>query len=58
LDLTGGVFSTIQVILEEFVDVNYVKFILGLIAIGFDIVFIIQHYVLYKEKRIHSLEKE
>lgn len=30
---------------------NAFKFVLGLIAIGFDLIFMFQHYVLYRDRR-------
>ena len=42
LDFTGGSFSTLQVILEgPSENINIVKFVLGIIAMGFDVIFIL-----------------
>ena len=59
LDLTGGVFSILQMIL---LSINYddwqsifgnpTKFGLGAFSIMFDVLFIVQHYVLYR----HAIE--
>lgn len=32
-------------------DLNIVKFMLSLIAMGFDIIFLVQHYILYNPSR-------
>eukprot|EP00697_Spironema_sp_BW2_P007058 gnl/Spiro4/21261_TR10377_c0_g1_i1.p1 gnl/Spiro4/21261_TR10377_c0_g1~~gnl/Spiro4/21261_TR10377_c0_g1_i1.p1 ORF type:complete len:296 (-),score=77.56 gnl/Spiro4/21261_TR10377_c0_g1_i1:81-968(-) len=55
LDFMGGVFSVLQMILlaVHFDDVtqitgNLPKLLLGLVSVVFDIIFIIQHYVLYQ----------
>jgi cystinosin len=55
LDFLGGILSLIQMFLLA---INYndwssifgsiTKFGLGIISIGFDLIFIIQHYILYK----------
>jgi len=55
LDFVGGLLSLIQMFLLA---INYndwssifgsiTKFGLGIISIGFDLIFIIQHYILYK----------
>jgi cystinosin len=52
LDFTGGLFSFLQLILTR-IDgdpnpLNLVKVALGLISMGFDVVFILQHYVWYR----------
>jgi len=52
LDLTGGAFSVAQTIIdainEESDKINKIKVGLGNIAIAFDVLFIVQHYVLYR----------
>ncbi|XP_017752194.1 PREDICTED: cystinosin homolog isoform X2 [Eufriesea mexicana] len=58
LDFTGGILSMLQMILNAY---NYddwesifgdpTKFGLGFFSVAFDIFFIIQHYVLYRERR-------
>ncbi|XP_055678378.1 cystinosin homolog isoform X2 [Lutzomyia longipalpis] len=63
LDFTGGILSMLQMMLNAY---NYddwdsifgdpTKFGLGLFSVAFDIVFIIQHYVLYRDR--HSGLKE
>ncbi|KAG0233224.1 PQ loop repeat-domain-containing protein [Mortierella sp. GBAus27b] len=57
LDLTGGVLSTAQLILDAYLSGDWsgisgdvVKFGLGFLSIGFDLVFIVQHYVLYPDR--------
>lgn len=65
LDFTGGFFSFCQQGLDnwnqnkKFVDFggsdgfNIVKFLLSVIAMIFDIIFMFQHYVLYRDKWVH-----
>lgn len=56
LDLTGGVLSLVQLILDSSfksdwsgVTGNPVKFLLSNITIFFDLIFIVQHYILYRD---------
>ena len=56
LDLAGGVLSLIQLIIDSSfksdwsgVTGNPVKFLLSNVTIFFDIIFIVQHYILYKD---------
>lgn len=55
LDLTGGVLSFTQMALEaafgEHVQINWVKTVLGIAVVFYDIIFVVQHYVLYKEPK-------
>ncbi|KAF9362748.1 hypothetical protein BGX34_005576 [Mortierella sp. NVP85] len=60
LDLTGGVLSTAQLILDASLSEDWsgitgdlVKFGLGMLSIAFDLVFILQHYVLYRDRTDH-----
>uniref|UniRef100_A0A6G1SHQ8 Cystinosin homolog n=1 Tax=Aceria tosichella TaxID=561515 RepID=A0A6G1SHQ8_9ACAR len=62
LDFTGGSFSLLQMFLlaynyDDWISIfgNFTKFGLGLVSMLFDIVFIVQHYVLYKSDRRSSL---
>lgn len=58
LDISGGILSLIQMFLLAF---NYndwtsifgsiTKFGLAILSIGFDLIFIFQHYFLYKNKK-------
>ncbi|KAL2808146.1 PQ loop repeat-domain-containing protein [Aspergillus granulosus] len=55
LDLTGGVLSLVQLVLDSAfqndwsgVTGNPIKFLLSNITIFFDLIFVIQHYVLYR----------
>lgn len=64
LDFSGGFFSVFQLCMEAFVkqDVSAVtgdpvKFGLGLVSIVFDIMFMIQHYSLYKENNAKLIEE-
>ncbi|XP_023213864.1 cystinosin-like [Centruroides sculpturatus] len=57
LDFTGGVLSILQMFLiaynfDDWTSIfgNFTKFGLGMISILFDILFMIQHYCLYREK--------
>lgn len=56
MDLTGGTFSFLQMALEtifgEHIEVNVVKTVLGVCVVIYDIVFIVQHYCLYREDRV------
>ncbi|OQD79352.1 hypothetical protein PENANT_c053G08066 [Penicillium antarcticum] len=56
LDLAGGVLSMVQLILDSSlqndwsgITGNPVKLLLGNVTIFFDMIFVIQHYVLYRE---------
>lgn len=62
LDFTGGSFSLMQMLLlaynyDDWISIfgNFTKFGLGLISMLFDIVFFVQHYVLYRADRQASL---
>lgn len=59
LDFTGGSLSMVQIVIDSGVSgksmfggdaFNIVKFMLSLMSICFDIIFLVQHYVLYKDK--------
>mmetsp|Transcript_649 Transcript_649/g.929 ORF Transcript_649/g.929 Transcript_649/m.929 type:complete len:288 (+) Transcript_649:180-1043(+) len=63
LDFTGGVLSLLQGVLDWINSGNYrlflgdpVKFGLSLFSIFFDIIFMIQHYILYPDKKDKYLE--
>lgn len=56
LDFTGGALSILQMFLlasnyNDWVSIfgNFTKFGLGVVSISFDILFVIQHYVLYRQ---------
>lgn len=56
LDLMGGVLSLIQLVLDSSfqndwsgVTGNPVKFLLSNVSIAFDVVFMVQHYLLYRD---------
>ncbi|KAI8927071.1 hypothetical protein BC831DRAFT_453770 [Entophlyctis helioformis] len=58
LDLTGGCLSIAQAVLDSAVSGNWtgitgnpIKFGLGIVSLLFDILFIVQHYVLYPEDK-------
>lgn len=55
-DLTGGVLSLVQLLLDSSfnsdwsgVTGNPIKFLLSNVTIFFDLVFIVQHYILYRD---------
>lgn len=57
LDLSGGVLSLIQLVLDSSfqndwsgITGNPIKFLLSNVTIVFDLVFIVQHYILYRER--------
>ncbi|KYQ91300.1 cystinosin [Tieghemostelium lacteum] len=57
LDFSGGILSLLQLLLDAVESHNYkvfigdpVKFGLSLFSIAFDILFMIQHYILYRER--------
>lgn len=65
LDITGGIASLIQLFIDsalqgswEGVTGNPVKFGLGNISIAFDIIFIYQHFVLYRRPAKDNEEEE
>jgi len=56
-DFTGGSLSFLQTIIDSInqnsmdpITGNFAKVALGLLSVAFDIVFLIQHYVLYKDR--------
>jgi len=58
LDFAGGLLSLVQLIMDAVamddfsaITGNFIKFGLGLVSILFDIIFIVQHYVLYPDVR-------
>jgi cystinosin len=58
LDFAGGLLSLVQLVMDAVamdnfsaITGNFVKFGLGFVSILFDIIFIIQHYVLYPNAR-------
>ncbi|XP_060115539.1 cystinosin [Heteronotia binoei] len=63
LDFTGGVFSLLQMFLQSYNNDEWklvfgdpTKFGLGVFSIVFDIVFIVQHYCLYRHPGYESIE--
>ncbi|KAF9968113.1 hypothetical protein BGZ73_000248 [Actinomortierella ambigua] len=57
LDLTGGVLSIGQLVLDAWISGDWsgisgdpVKFGLGFLSIAFDLIFIVQHYILYPSR--------
>lgn len=53
MDFSGGFFSFIQLILSRYADekdpINIVKILLGVFAMSFDILFMVQHFILYRK---------
>jgi cystinosin len=54
-DFLGGVCSAVQLVLEAAITDNWggllgdiVKLLLGIISMSFDVIFMVQHYCLYK----------
>jgi len=63
LDLTGGILSIAQLVLDSALANDWsaisgapAKFGMGLLSIGFDVLFIVQHFVLYRHSRSGLLE--
>lgn len=57
LDLTGGVLSLVQLVLDSSFEADWsgvtgnpIKFLLGNVTVIFDVLFVWQHYVLYKSR--------
>lgn len=64
LDFTGGVLSIGQLVLDAYISDDWsgisgdpVKFGLGFLSIAFDLVFITQHYVLYRNRTDRYAQK-
>lgn len=64
LDFTGGILSLTQMFLisynyDDWVSIfgNFTKFGLGVISIAFDVFFVVQHYILYRQAGESSLEE-
>lgn len=64
LDFSGGIFSLFQLCMEAFVKADMsaisgdpVKFGLGVVSVIFDIMFMVQHYSLYKVNNAKLLEE-
>lgn len=57
LDLVGGIFSFASGTLSIADGLNFAKLMLAILSIGFDIVFIVQHYFLYNKKKPVDSEK-
>jgi len=55
LDFTGGFFSFLQMALEAIngkdLQINPVKLVLAIMCMIYDIIFMIQHYCLYPQKK-------
>ncbi|XP_020389475.2 cystinosin [Rhincodon typus] len=60
LDITGGTFSLLQMFLQSYNNDEEMlilgdptKFGLGLISMLFDIIFLVQHYILYRKHKVY-----
>ncbi|KAG0370486.1 PQ loop repeat-domain-containing protein [Gamsiella multidivaricata] len=60
LDFTGGALSIAQLVLDAYISGDWsgisgdpVKFGLGFLSIAFDLIFMTQHYVLYRDRTDH-----
>jgi len=54
LDFTGGLFSVLQTVIllaADHAKINPIKFILGNVSMAFDVLFMVQHFILYKNSR-------
>ncbi|KAG0003010.1 hypothetical protein BGZ79_001860 [Entomortierella chlamydospora] len=65
LDFTGGVLSISQLILDAYISGDWsgisgdpVKFGLGFLSIAFDLVFMTQHYILYRDRTDHYISSD
>lgn len=57
LDLSGGLLSIVQLILDSSFEADWsgvtgnpIKFLVGNASILFDVIFVVQHYVLYRHR--------
>ncbi len=64
-DITGGILSLLQLIIDASfqgdwsgITGNSLKLGLGNISIAFDVMFIVQHFILYHDKQDPSAETE
>ncbi|KAI4203235.1 MAG: hypothetical protein LQ346_001831 [Caloplaca aetnensis] len=66
MDLVGGVLSVVQLVIDSLLEGgdwsgvtgNPVKFGLGNISVVFDVIFILQHYVFYRNSRVEGTKGE
>jgi len=63
LDFTGGVFSLLQNLIDTLArgqslfngdSFNVVKFMLSIMSIVFDLIFMFQHFFLYRDKHVND----
>lgn len=64
LDFTGGILSIAQLVFDSWrkddwsgITGNPAKFALGFLSIAFDVIFIIQHYIIYKDSNTEKVGK-
>jgi cystinosin len=65
LDFVGGILSVLQLGIDSYLQGDWsgltgnpVKLALGNVSMFFDVIFIVQHYLLYPNKHTKSLERE
>lgn len=62
MDAMGGLFSFIQLILQLYLDnemkINVTKLLLSVFSMSYDIVYMVQHYVLYGGKNEEKDEEK
>jgi cystinosin len=67
LDFTGGTFSFAQIFIDWIESgatsqfsggLNIAKFLLSMVSMGFDCIFLFQHYILYPHKKASNEEDE
>jgi len=56
LDFTGGAFSLISGLLSQEKGVNIVKLILAIISLLYDVLFCVQHFILYRQRKEDPVE--
>jgi len=63
LDFTGGILSIVQEILDavihdDFTGIsgNFAKFLLGFVSVFFDVLFMIQHFILYRKPPLEEVD--
>jgi cystinosin len=56
LDLVGGVFSIASGALSVSNGLNITKMVLAIVTIVYDLIFVFQHYVLYRKRKVERSE--
>ncbi|KAI9203550.1 L-cystine transporter [Polychytrium aggregatum] len=64
LDFAGGIMSITQLVLDAYISGNWngiignpIKLGLGLTSLAFNVIFMVQHYVLYTQREVHSQDE-